>query len=90
MKKFLPAAAVLLAWCANPAASSGEAKSQQKLAYAGTWHVVENLGTGACYRVHGMEPRDGWRDFGEFNTFRMAGAWIWQHRDLCRSSPVFE
>ena len=78
MKTLLLAAAVLLAWCASADA------------YAGTWHVVENLGTGACYRVHGMEPRDGWRDFGAFNTFRMAGAWIWRHRDICRSSPVFE
>jgi len=60
------------------------------LAYAGTWHVVEDLGTGGCYRMHSMEPRDGWHDFGEFNTFRMAGAWIWRHRDICRFSPVFE
>ena len=60
------------------------------VAYAGRWHVVENLGTRACYRVHSMSPKKGWRDFGAFNTFRMAGAWIWRHRDICRSSPALE
>lgn len=60
------------------------------MAYAGTWHVALNVRTAACYRVHNMTPRDGWRDFGEFNTFRMAGAWIWRHRNVCKSSPVFE
>ena len=78
MKLILPAVIACLALC-RPA-----------LGYAGTWHVVQDLSTATCYRVHGMEPRDGWRDFGEFNTFRMAGAWTWRHRDICRSSPVFE
>lgn len=78
MKPIPAALIVFLAWC-GPA-----------LAYAGTWHVVEDLGTSTCYRVHSMEPKGGWRDFGEFNTFRMAGAWIWRHRDICRASPVFE
>ena len=58
-------------------------------AYGGNWHVVENLKTQTCYRVHNMAPREGWRDFGAFNTFRMAGAWIWRHRANCRSSPAF-
>lgn len=79
VKKISAAIALLLAGATGSAA-----------AYAGTWHVVQDLSTATCYRVHGMEPREGWRDFGEFNTFRMAGAWIWRHRAICRSSPVFE
>jgi hypothetical protein len=58
-------------------------------AYDGRWHVVENLQTQACYRVTDFHPTEGWRDFGTFNTFRMAGAFVWSHRDICRSSPVF-
>jgi hypothetical protein len=58
-------------------------------AYDGRWHVVENLQTQACYRVTDFHPTEGWRDFGIFNTFRMAGTFVWSHRDICRSSPVF-
>lgn len=58
-------------------------------AYAGPWHVVENLSTQTCYRVHATAPREGWRDFGMFSTFRRAGTWIWRHRAICRASPVF-
>jgi hypothetical protein len=68
----------------------GMASATGAAAYWGTWHVVEDLGSKTCYRVHEMAPRNGWKDFGELNTFRMAGAWIWNHRDTCRSSPVFE
>lgn len=59
-------------------------------AYGGTWHVVENVTTNTCFRVPTFAPANGWRDFGRFNTFRMAGAWVWRHRDVCIHSPVFE
>lgn len=75
---WLVAAAVWMGWATGATA------------YGGTWHVAENLRSKTCYRVHAISPRDGWKDQGEFNTFRMAGAWIWQHRDLCRASSVFE
>jgi hypothetical protein len=58
-------------------------------AYGGSWHVVENVSAQACYRVPSFSPAPGWIDFGRFNTFRMAGAWVWRHRDICRYSPVF-
>ena len=58
--------------------------------FGGSWHVVENLRTGTCYRVTDFEPMRGWRDLGEFNTFRTAGRFVWSHRSICRSSPVFE
>ena len=57
--------------------------------FGGTWHVVENLRTETCYRVTGFSPTPGWRDLGKFNTFRTAGRFVWSHRDICRSSPVF-
>jgi hypothetical protein len=59
-------------------------------AYGGSWHVVEDVSSQACYRVTDFSPTPGWRDFGRFNTFRMAGAWVWRHRDICRRSPVFQ
>ena len=59
-------------------------------AYGGSWHVVENVSTQSCFRVPYFAPARGWRDFGRFNTFRMAGAWVWRHRDICLYSPVFE
>ncbi|MBN9544548.1 MAG: hypothetical protein J0I19_03680 [Alphaproteobacteria bacterium] len=62
---------------------------QPSLAYDGSWHVVENLSAHACYRVTRFSPTPGWVDFGRFDTFRMAGAWVWRHRDICRYSPVF-
>jgi len=58
--------------------------------FGGTWHVVENMRTGACYRVTDFSPAKGWRDLGRFNSFRTAGRFVWSHRDLCRSSPVFD
>jgi hypothetical protein len=57
--------------------------------FGGNWHVVENMRTGACYRVTDFSPTAGWRDLGTFNTFRTAGRFVWSHRDICRSSPVF-
>jgi hypothetical protein len=63
---------------------------EPSVAYSGAWHVVENISDQACYRVTDFSPTPGWRDFGRFNTFRMAGAWVWRHRDICRHSPVFE
>lgn len=57
--------------------------------FGGNWHVVENMRTGACYRVTDFSPTPGWRDLGTFNTFRTAGRFVWSHRDVCRSSPVF-
>jgi hypothetical protein len=59
-------------------------------AYSGKWHVVEDLSTQSCFRVPYFAPQNGWRDFGRFNTFRMAGAWVWRHRNVCIYSPVFE
>lgn len=57
--------------------------------FGGNWHVVENLGTRACYRVTDFAPTPGWRDLGRFNSFRSAGRFVWSHRNVCRSSPVF-
>jgi len=57
--------------------------------FGGNWHVVENLRTGTCYRVTDFHPTQGWRDLGLFNSFRTAGRFVWSHRDVCRSSPVF-
>jgi len=62
---------------------------QPSAAHDGGWHVVENLSARTCYRVAGFSPAPGWIDFGRFDTFRMAGAWVWRHRDICRHSPVF-
>jgi hypothetical protein len=59
--------------------------------FGGNWHVVENVGARACYRVTDFSPTQGWRDLGTFNSFRTAGRFIWSRRsDICRSSPVFE
>ena len=57
--------------------------------FGGNWHVVENLSTQTCYRVTSFTPAPGWRDFGTFNSFRTAGRFVWSHRDVCKSSPVF-
>ena len=59
------------------------------LAYSGSWHVVMNLQSRACYRVTHFTPTKGWHDFGRFNNFRRAGFFIWSHRNICRYSPVF-
>ena len=58
-------------------------------AYSGRWHVAEDLSAHACYRVTDFTARPGWKDLGTFATFRMAGVFIWSHRDICQSSPVF-
>ena len=57
--------------------------------FGGRWHVVENLRSQTCYRVTDFRPMPGWRDFGPFNSFRSAGRFVWSHRDVCKSSPVF-
>jgi hypothetical protein len=65
------------------------ALSGSSFAYDGRWYVAENLNTHACYRVTSFRPGKDWQNFGPFNTFRMAGAWVWSHRATCQSSPVF-
>jgi len=62
---------------------------QPSAAYDGSWHVVENLSASTCYRVTSFSSARGWVDFGSLSTFRVAGAWIWRHRDICRHSPAF-
>lgn len=59
------------------------------IAYEGRWLVVENLETRTCYRMTGLPDGKSWRRLGVFNTFREAGMWTWEHRGICRSSPVF-
>jgi hypothetical protein len=55
-----------------------------------SWLVVENLDTQTCYRMTDMPAGANWRRLGQFNTFREAGTWIWEHRgSLCPKSPVF-
>jgi hypothetical protein len=58
-------------------------------AYAGKWLVVEDVQTQTCYRMTQMPDGDNWRQLGIFNTFRQAGMWTWEHRDICLHSPVF-
>jgi hypothetical protein len=58
-------------------------------AYAGKWLVVEDLNTQTCYRMTEMPDGGNWRQLGIFNTFRQAGMWTWEHRDICLHSPVF-
>lgn len=58
-------------------------------AYDGQWLVVENLDTQTCYRMTQMPDGKNWQQLGVFNTFRQAGMWTWEHRDICRHSPVF-
>ncbi len=60
------------------------------IAYDGRWLVVEDLSTQACYRMTEIPDGNHWRQLGDFNTFRQAGMWIWEHRGrVCQSSPVF-
>jgi len=59
-------------------------------AYGGRWLVVEDLTDQTCYRMTELPDGKNWRQLGDFNTFRQAGMWIWEHRGgLCHSSPVF-
>ena len=59
-------------------------------AYSGHWLVVEALDTQTCYRMTELPGGTNWRQLGEFNTFRQAGMWIWEHRSgVCQKSPVF-
>lgn len=58
-------------------------------AYDGAWLVVENLDTQTCYRMTALPDGKEWAKLGLFNTFREAGMWAWEHRDICKSSPVF-
>ena len=59
-------------------------------AYSGSWLVVENLDTQTCYRMTDLPDGKNWQRLGEFNTFRQAGMWIWEHRSgVCQKSPVF-
>lgn len=58
-------------------------------AYDGQWLVVENCDTQTCYRMTQMPDGKNWQRLGVFNTFRQAGMWTWEHRDICRHSPVF-
>jgi hypothetical protein len=60
------------------------------LAYSGRWLVVEDLQTQTCYRMTQLPDGKNWQQLGEFNTFRQAGMWIWEHRGgVCQLSPVF-
>ena len=60
------------------------------VAYDGRWLVVEDLATQSCYRMTELPDGKNWRQLGDFNTFRQAGMWIWQHRGgVCQTSPVF-
>lgn len=60
------------------------------VAYDGRWLVVEDLTTQSCYRMTELPDGKNWRQLGDFNTFRQAGMWIWEHRGgVCQSSPVF-
>jgi hypothetical protein len=60
------------------------------VAYSGRWLVVEDINTQTCYRMTEMPEGTHWRQVGDFNTFRQAGMWIWEHRGgICQSSPVF-
>jgi len=64
--------------------------SAPAVAYSGRWLVVEDLNTQTCYRMTEMPDGTNWRQLGDFNTFRQAGMWIWEHRDgICQNSPVF-
>jgi len=37
-----------------------------------------------------MPEGANWHRLGQFNTFREAGTWIWEHRGgACQKSPVF-
>jgi hypothetical protein len=59
-------------------------------AYSGRWLVVEDISSQTCYRMTEMPDGANWRQLGDFNTFRQAGMWIWEHRGgVCQSSPVF-
>ena len=70
---------VIIAALAGPAA-----------AYSGHWLVVEAVDSQTCYRMTELPDGTNWRQLGEFNTFRQAGQWIWEHRTgLCQNSPVF-
>jgi hypothetical protein len=60
------------------------------VAYDGRWLVVEDVATQTCYRMTELPDGKTWRQLGDFNTFRQAGMWIWEHRGgVCQSSPVF-
>jgi hypothetical protein len=60
------------------------------VAYSGHWLVVEAVDSQTCYRMTEIPDGNNWRQLGEFNTFRQAGQWIWEHRSgLCQNSPVF-
>jgi hypothetical protein len=60
------------------------------VAYNGKWLVVEDTNTQTCYRMTQMPAGQNWVKLGEFNTFRQAGMWTWEHRStICPHSPVF-
>ena len=59
-------------------------------AHSDRWLVVEDLNTQTCFRMTEMPDGANWRQLGDFDTFRQAGMWIWEHRsDTCQNSPVF-
>jgi hypothetical protein len=55
----------------------------------GSWLVVEDSDTQTCYRMTALPDGKNWVKLAELNTFREAGMWTWEHRDICKSSPVF-
>ena len=58
-------------------------------AYSGRWYVSEDLASHTCYRLTSPKDGENWRMLGVFNSFREAGTWTWEHRDVCERSPVF-
>jgi hypothetical protein len=59
-------------------------------AYGGSWLVVEDSDSQTCYRMTALPDGKNWVELAELNTFRQAGMWTWEHRDICKSSPVFD
>jgi hypothetical protein len=69
---------------------AGLAAASSAVAYSGHWLVVEAVDSQTCYRMTELPEGQNWRQLGEFNTFRQAGQWIWEHRaGVCQNSPVF-
>ena len=72
------------------AALAGLTITDRALAYDGHWLVVQAVDSQTCYRMTDLPDGNNWRQLGEFNTFRQAGQWIWEHRTgPCQNSPVF-
>jgi hypothetical protein len=58
------------------------------LAATAGWFVVEDMSNHSCERTTTRPPESPGLKVYEFDTFRQAGMWIWEHHSKCQESSA--